>query len=42
MPPLVIGDRFVYRDASHVAESYAEALTPVLRQELRKPGRLGG
>ncbi|MFD7409420.1 hypothetical protein ACFV7R_43910 [Streptomyces sp. NPDC059866] len=42
MPPRVVGDTFVYRDESHVAESYAEALTPVLRQELRKPGMLGG
>ncbi|MFF3820447.1 acyltransferase family protein [Streptomyces bluensis] len=40
--PLVVGDTFVYRDESHVAESYAEALTPVLRQELRKLGMLGG
>jgi hypothetical protein len=32
---LVVGDTFVYRDESHVTESYAEALTPVLRQELR-------
>ncbi|MGP4084407.1 hypothetical protein [Streptomyces sp. KR55] len=40
--PRVVGDTFVYRDESHVAESYAEALTPVLRQELRKLGMLGG
>lgn len=33
--PLVVGDTFAYRDESHVAESYAEALTPVLWQELR-------
>ncbi|MEU6553430.1 acyltransferase family protein [Streptomyces sp. NPDC046915] len=34
--PVVVGDTFVYRDESHVAESCAEALTPVLRQELRR------
>lgn len=40
--PLVVVDTFVYRDESHVAESCAEALTPVLRRELKKPGMLGG
>ncbi|MFC9916288.1 SGNH hydrolase domain-containing protein [Streptomyces sp. NPDC059862] len=40
--PRVVGDTFVYRDESHVADPYAEALTPVLRQELRKLGMLGG
>ncbi|MER6437126.1 acyltransferase family protein [Streptomyces sp. NPDC001185] len=39
--PFVVGDTFVYRDESHVAESYAEALTPVLRQELRASGSAG-
>jgi hypothetical protein len=33
---------FVYRDESHVADPYAEALPLVLRQELRKLGMLGG
>ncbi|MFE6520642.1 acyltransferase family protein [Streptomyces sp. NPDC057794] len=32
--PVVVGDTFVYRDESHVAESYAEALAPVLEAEL--------
>jgi hypothetical protein len=40
--PRVVGDTFVYRDESQVADPYAEALTPVLRQELRKLGMLGG
>ncbi len=39
--PVVVGDTFVYRDESHLAESYAEALAPVLRQELRKQGMTG-
>ncbi|MFD8726034.1 SGNH hydrolase domain-containing protein [Streptomyces sp. NPDC059629] len=39
--PVVVGDMFVYRDESHIAEAYAEALTPVLRQELRRLGMLG-
>ncbi|WP_043679594.1 acyltransferase family protein [Streptomyces xylophagus] len=40
--PVVVGDTFVYRDDSHMAETYAEALTPVLGQELRKLGILSG
>ncbi|MFD5383554.1 acyltransferase family protein [Streptomyces sp. NPDC127074] len=36
--PVAVGDTFVYRDESHLAESYVEALAPVLRQELRKQG----
>ncbi|WP_432043069.1 acyltransferase family protein [Streptomyces cadmiisoli] len=36
--PLVVGDTFVYRDESHVAESYAAALTPLLERELRPTG----
>jgi peptidoglycan/LPS O-acetylase OafA/YrhL len=39
--PVVVGDTFVYRDGSHVAESYAQALTPVLRQEIRELGIAG-
>ncbi|MEV5384459.1 acyltransferase family protein [Streptomyces sp. NPDC052721] len=38
--PVVVGDTFVYRDESHMAESYAVALTPVLRQELQELGIL--
>ncbi|MEU0805729.1 acyltransferase family protein [Streptomyces sp. NPDC005970] len=34
--PVTVGDTFVYRDESHLAESYVAALTPVLRQELRR------
>lgn len=37
---LVVVDMFVYRDESHVAESCAEVLTPMLRREPRKPGCL--
>jgi hypothetical protein len=33
---VVVGDTFVYRDESHMAESYAEVLTPVLRQRVRR------
>ncbi|MFE0801348.1 acyltransferase family protein [Streptomyces sp. NPDC058812] len=40
--PAVVGDAFVYRDESHVAESYAQALTPVLRQEIRELRVAGG
>ncbi|MER6345297.1 acyltransferase family protein [Streptomyces sp. NPDC001595] len=40
--PAVVEDTFVYRDESHVAESYAEALTPVFRAELRRLGITGG
>lgn len=36
--PVAVGDTFVYRDESHMAETYAEALTPVLGQELREQG----
>ncbi|MFD0312765.1 acyltransferase family protein [Streptomyces flavalbus] len=32
--PVVVGETFVYRDASHVAESYAAALAPVWEREL--------
>lgn len=39
--PVAVGDTFVYRDESHLAESYVEALAPVLRQELRKQGATG-
>ncbi|MFE5122819.1 SGNH hydrolase domain-containing protein [Streptomyces sp. NPDC056669] len=39
--PVAVGDTFVYRDESHLAESYVEALAPVLRQELRKQGVTG-
>ncbi|AEM85538.1 acyltransferase family protein [Streptomyces violaceusniger] len=39
--PVAVGDTFVYRDESHLAETYVEALAPVLRQELRKPGLTG-
>lgn len=46
--PVVVGDTFVYRDDSHLTESYAEALAPVLGREMtalygadltRRPGR---
>ncbi|MFD8425520.1 acyltransferase family protein [Streptomyces sp. NPDC059466] len=46
--PVVVGDTFVYRDDSHLTESYAEAIAPVLGRELtalygaelnRHPGR---
>jgi hypothetical protein len=40
--PLVVGDTFVPRDESHIAESCAEALTPVLCQGLRKRGMRDG
>ncbi|MFC7983682.1 acyltransferase family protein [Streptomyces sp. NPDC057336] len=40
--PAVVADTFVYRDESHVAESYARALAPVLREELRELGFGGG
>jgi peptidoglycan/LPS O-acetylase OafA/YrhL len=36
--PVAVRDTFVYRDESHMAETYAEALTPVLGQELRSLG----
>ena len=36
--PVAVRDTFVYRDESHLAETYAEALTPVLGQELREQG----
>ncbi|WMI61055.1 SGNH hydrolase domain-containing protein [Streptomyces rochei] len=36
--PTVVADTFVYRDESHVAESYARALAPVVREEFRKLG----
>jgi hypothetical protein len=39
---VVIGDTFVYRDESHMAETYAGALAPVLDQELRRLGFVGG
>lgn len=32
--PVVVGDTFVYRDDSHLTESYAEALAPVLGHEM--------
>ncbi|MEU4096193.1 acyltransferase family protein [Streptomyces sp. NPDC026673] len=32
--PVVVGDTFVYRDDSHLTESYAEAITPVLDHAL--------
>ncbi|MFC5203584.1 acyltransferase family protein [Streptomyces sp. NPDC048448] len=47
--PVVVGDTFVYRDDSHLTESYAEALAPVLGREMtalygadltRHPGRV--
>jgi peptidoglycan/LPS O-acetylase OafA/YrhL len=38
--PVVVGDTLVYRDANHVSEAYAEALTPVLDQRLA--GLFGG
>ncbi|MGC5038122.1 acyltransferase family protein [Streptomyces sp. DT190] len=37
--PVVVQDTFVYRDESHVAESYAAALAPVLEQRLTRPTR---
>ncbi len=37
--PVVVGDRFVYRDDSHLAEGYAEALAPVLGDRLPEPVR---
>jgi hypothetical protein len=40
--PVAVDDTFVYRDESHLAESYAGALAPVLGQELRKLGLAGG
>ncbi|WP_329131979.1 acyltransferase [Streptomyces sp. NBC_01476] len=42
--PVVVGDTFVYRDDSHLAESYAEALAPLLGRELltRYGADLGG
>ncbi len=36
--PSVVADTFVYRDESHLAETYVEALTPVLRQRLEQLG----
>ncbi|MFE9680798.1 acyltransferase family protein [Streptomyces sp. NPDC006285] len=36
--PVVVGDTFVYRDGSHLAESYVAALTPVLRREMQRRG----
>ncbi len=36
--PTVVADTFVYRDESHVAESYARALAPVVREAFRKLG----
>ncbi|WP_159037073.1 SGNH hydrolase domain-containing protein [Streptomyces specialis] len=32
--PVVVGDTFVYRDDNHVSEAYAEALAPVLGEQL--------
>ena len=40
--PVAVDDTFVYRDESHLAESYAGALAPVLDQELRRLGLVGG
>ncbi|MGY1503586.1 acyltransferase family protein [Streptomyces sp. QTS52] len=40
--PVVVGDTFVYRDESHMAETFAGALAPVLQQELGKVGLVGG
>ncbi|WP_405972521.1 acyltransferase family protein [Streptomyces sp. NBC_00988] len=39
--PVVVDDTFVYRDESHMAETYAGALAPVLGQELEKLGFVG-
>ncbi|MFE1199866.1 acyltransferase family protein [Streptomyces olivaceoviridis] len=39
--PSVVADTFVYRDESHMAESYVEALTPVLRQRVERLGISG-
>lgn len=35
--PVVVGDVFVYRDESHMADAYAEALAPVLGDQLPLP-----
>ncbi|MEU1544009.1 SGNH hydrolase domain-containing protein [Actinacidiphila glaucinigra] len=32
--PVVVEDTFVYRDDSHLTESYAEAIAPVLEQTM--------
>lgn len=32
--PVVVGDTLVYRDDSHLSETYAEAVAPVLGREL--------
>jgi hypothetical protein len=32
--PVVVGNTLVYRDTSHVAESYAETIAPVLGKRL--------
>lgn len=32
--PVVVADTFVYRDDSHLTESYAEAIAPVLDHEM--------
>lgn len=37
--PVVVGDVFVYRDESHMADDYAEALAPVLGDRLPLPPR---
>ncbi|MEU6347585.1 acyltransferase family protein [Streptomyces sp. NPDC046977] len=37
--PVVVGDVFVYRDESHMADAYAEALAPVLGDHLPLPPR---
>jgi peptidoglycan/LPS O-acetylase OafA/YrhL len=39
--PVVVGNLAVYRDDSHLAESYAEALAPVLARALPLPGGAG-
>ncbi|MEV7148947.1 acyltransferase family protein [Streptomyces sp. NPDC093084] len=40
--PLVVGDTFVYRDESHLAESYAKALTPLFADAVESAaGRTG-
>ncbi|MEV8545271.1 SGNH hydrolase domain-containing protein [Streptomyces sp. NPDC051572] len=39
--PVVVGDTFVYRDESHMAETCAGALAPILGQELEKLGFVG-
>ncbi|MFF3565876.1 acyltransferase family protein [Streptomyces sp. NPDC002574] len=37
--PVVVGDVFVYRDESHMADAYAEALAPVLGDRLSLPAQ---